>query len=216
MPQIFHHSTNTISKVSLFGAVFFAVGFFTVLAMLDRGSYWTRQNQAVSQPVPFSHDHHVAQVGIDCRYCHTSVENGAFAGIPPSATCMNCHSQIWSDSPMLEPVRQSFATGKRLEWTRVNDLPDFVYFDHSIHISRGIGCVTCHGRVDKMPLMRQAETLQMRWCIDCHRNPEPNVRPREEVFNVAWQEPPGFEATRVHLAESYNVKSMTSCSTCHR
>ena len=216
MPQIFHHSTNTISRVSIFGAVFFAIGFVTVLAILDRGAYWTRQTQVVSQPVPFSHDHHVAQIGIDCRYCHTSVENGAFAGIPPSQTCMNCHSQIWSDSPMLEPVRQSFRTGTPLQWTRVNDLPDFVYFDHSIHVSRGIGCVTCHGRVDQMPLMRQAETLQMGWCIECHRNPVPNVRPREEVFNVAWQEPAGFAATRVHLAESYDVQSMMSCSTCHR
>ncbi len=216
MPQIFHHSTNTLSKVTLYGAPFMIVGFLTVLALLDRGAFWTGQTEILPQPVPFSHDHHVGQIGIDCRYCHTSVETSSFAGIPPTETCMNCHSQIWSDSPMLEPVRASFWEDRSLVWSRVHDLPDFVYFDHSIHVSKGIGCVSCHGRVDRMPLMLKAETLQMGWCLDCHKNPEKNVRPRSAVFNLAWRVPEDADELRAELAETYHLKSMISCSTCHR
>ena len=137
--------------------------------------------------MPFSHAHHVGGIGIDCRYCHTSVEKAAFAGIPPTKTCMNCHSQIWNQSPTLEPVRESYRTDKSIEWVKVHDLPDFVYFNHSAHVNKGVGCTTCHGRVDKMPLMWQEESLQMEWCLDCHRAPEKYVRPRAEVFNVAWE-----------------------------
>ena len=140
----------------------------------------------VEQPIQFSHERHVAGNGIDCRYCHTSVEKAAFAGIPPTKTCMNCHSQIWAQSPYLEPVRASFRNDTSLEWNRVNDLPDFVYFDHSIHVAKGVGCETCHGRVDEMPLVWQAARLQMSWCLDCHRNPVKNVRPKQEVFNLNW------------------------------
>ena len=131
------------------------------------------------QPIPFSHAHHVGGLGIDCRYCHTSVETSSFAGIPPTKTCMNCHSQIWSTSPTLEPVRESFRTGVSIQWTRVNDLPDYVYFNHSIHVNKGIGCESCHGRVDRMPLTWQENSLQMDWCLDCHRDPGKHIRPRD-------------------------------------
>ena len=156
MPQIFHRSFNTISKVSIFGAVFILAGAgLGLLAVFYRSSYVTDVDIAYVQPVPFSHQHHVGELGIDCRYCHTSVENSSFAGIPPTKTCMNCHSQIWVGSDMLEPVRESYRTGKSLPWQRVHNLPGFVYFDHSIHVNKGVGCSTCHGRVDQMPLTYQ-------------------------------------------------------------
>ena len=153
--------------------------------------------------------------GVDCRYCHTSVEKSAFAGLPPTATCMNCHKQIWKDSPMLEPVRESLRTGVPIRWTRVHDLPDFVYFNHSVHIAKGIGCASCHGRVDKMPLMRQDVSLQMEWCLSCHRAPEEHVRPRGEIYNMAW-EADDRETLGPKLIAEYDVQSLTSCSVCHR
>src|SRR5712692_10486811 len=153
MPQIFHRSTNTFSRVSIFGAVFIAAGVLGIFALLVRSSYWTNVGVAVDQPVPFSHKHHVADDGIDCRYCHSSVETSSFAGIPSTQTCMNCHSQIWTNAPLLQPVRDSWKSGRSLVWTRVNDLPDFAYFNHSIHINKGVGCNTCHGPVDRLPLM---------------------------------------------------------------
>ena len=171
MPQLFHRSTNTVARVSIFGGLFLLAGLTAALATLQRSSWNTRQEVPVQQPVPFSHKHHVAGLGLDCRYCHTSVEKSSFAGIPPTATCMNCHRTIWNDSPMLEPVRRSFETGQSLEWNRVHDLPAFVYFDHSIHIAKGIGCETCHGRVDQMPLMNQRASLAMEWCVGCHKDP---------------------------------------------
>ncbi len=215
MPQVFHRSTNTVAKVSLFGAVFFVAGLGWVFATLDRSSYNTGKGVTLAQPVPFSHDHHVVALGIDCRYCHTSVERAAFAGVPPTATCINCHKLIWNDSPMLEPVRESFADGSPIRWTRVNDLPDFVYFDHSIHVAKGIGCASCHGRVDRMPLLYRAESLQMEWCLSCHRHPERFVRPRSEVFNLAWEAEDQDELGPRLVAE-YGIESKTSCSTCHR
>lgn len=218
MSQIFHRSTNTIAKVSIFGAVFFLAALGWVTAELNRSSYVTGQGVVLRQPVPFSHDHHTAALGIDCRYCHTSVETSAFAGIPPTATCMNCHKLIWNDSPMLEPVRASYRTGQPIEWNRVNDLPDFVYFNHSIHVAKGVGCATCHGRVDKMPLIYQAVTLQMEWCLECHRNPERYVRPKDQVFNMAWQAADQETLGRELVAE-YGIpgeREMTSCSVCHR
>ena len=215
MSQIFKPSTNTLAKVSIFGAVFFIAGLTWVFATLSRSSYATRQGVIRNQPVPFSHDHHTAGLGISCLYCHTSVEESAFAGIPPTATCINCHKLIWNDSPMLEPVRESFRTGEPIEWIRVNDLPDFVYFNHSIHLAKGVGCATCHGRVDKMPLMLQAASLQMEWCLDCHRAPEKYVRPREEVFNMAWQSE-HQERLGPRLVAEYDIQSLVSCSVCHR
>ena len=166
--------------------------------------------------MPFSHQHHVAGDGIDCRYCHTSVENSSFAGIPPTKTCMNCHSQIWTNAELLEPVRASYRSGQSLQWTRVNQLPDFVYFSHSIHINKGIGCNTCHGPVDQMPLMYQQESLQMEWCLECHRNPERFVRPREDVFRVDYVPPADQVALGTRLVAAYRIQRLTSCSTCHR
>jgi len=215
MAQLFHRSTNTLSKVTIFGAVFFLAGTLWGLTLLDRSSYMTHAGVVLQQPVPFSHDHHVSAIGIDCRYCHTSVENAAFAGMPPTATCMNCHSQIWAQSPMLEPVRASMKSGEPIRWTRVHNLPDFVYFDHSIHLAKGIGCVSCHGRVDRMPLLYKGASLKMEFCLDCHRDPAANVRPRDQVFNLGWTPPPGFPAERTALAEKYAVKSVTHCSACH-
>jgi Cytochrome c7 and related cytochrome c len=218
MAQIFHRSTNTIAKVSIFGGVFFLAVSAWIYSTLLRSSYVTGQDVVKNQPVPFSHEHHVAQLGIDCRYCHTSVEQSHFAGIPPTATCMNCHRQIWTNAELLAPVRESYAKGTPLRWARVHDLPDFVYFNHSIHVAKGIGCVTCHGRVDRMPLMFQHASLQMEWCVDCHRNPEKYVRPREEVFNLAYEPPadPGFGARLVKEYAIQPPRVLTSCSTCHR
>jgi hypothetical protein len=216
MAQIFHRSTNTISRLSIFGAVFLVALLTWLVGMIDRSPYVNERWVVPEQPVPFSHKHHVSDDGIDCRYCHTSVETSGFAGIPPTKTCMNCHSILWSDSPMLEPVRESFKTGKPLEWTRVHDLPDFVYFDHSIHVHKGVGCATCHGPVDRMPLTWRENSLQMEWCLECHRNPERYVRPREEVFNMAWQPPANQETLGRELVRAYGIQQKTSCSVCHR
>ncbi len=219
MSQIFHHSTNTISKFSIFGFIFIIGGLTWVGAGINRSSYITQANVTREQPIQFSHAHHVGGIGIDCRYCHTSVESSAFAGIPPTKTCMNCHSQLWVDSPYLEPVRASFRTGNSLQWTRVNDLPDFVYFNHSIHVNKGIGCDTCHGEVDQMPLMWQHASLQMEWCLDCHRQPEKYLRPKEEVFNMKYVPPADQPALGRDLIHRYNIpntRRLTDCSTCHR
>ena len=214
--QVFHRSTNTLSRLSIFGALF-AVGFALLLGReVNRSPYVTQADTARDQPVPFSHAHHVGGIGIDCRYCHTSAETSSVAGIPPTKTCMNCHSQIWSDSPTLEPVRASFRSGQSIEWTRVHDLPDFVYFDHSAHVNKGVGCTTCHGRVDRMPLMWQESSLYMEWCLDCHRAPEKYVRPREEVFNPAWEPPSNQVEEGRKLVARYAIHPRTSCSACHR
>jgi hypothetical protein len=203
-----------------------------VVLELQRSPYVTYAKVARPQPVPFSHQHHVAGLAIDCRYCHTSVETSNFAGIPPTKTCMNCHAQIWTGAALLEPVRESFRTGKSLMWTRVNDLPDFVYFDHSIHVNKGVGCNTCHGPVDRMPLMFNYASLQMEWCLDCHRAPEKYLRPRDQVFNMRYEQPSRVNPVTVdgkdytdqislgtELVEKYRlrtVRDITSCSTCHR
>ena len=219
MGQIFHPSTNTIAKVTIFGAAFFLAGLLALGWLGVRSSWATGVGVPVEQPVPFSHEHHVGGLGIDCRYCHTSVETSSSAGIPPTHTCMSCHSQIWNDSPMLKPVRDSLANDTPIEWNRVHNLPDFVYFDHSIHVDKGVACVTCHGRVDQMPLTWKTQTLHMEWCIDCHRAPEQYIRPREHVFDMDWQPPEGQLAIGRRLVQEYHILSpaqLTSCSTCHR
>ncbi len=219
MAQIFHPSTNTISRVSIYGAVFIiALGGY-VAYRVNQASYFTDINEARQQPVPFSHKHHAAELGIDCRYCHTSVETSSFAGIPPTHTCMSCHSQIWVKSEMLEPVRESYATDKSIEWVRVNAVPDFVYFDHSIHVNKGIGCTTCHGPIGEMPITWRAHTLYMRWCIDCHKHPERYVRRREDVFKASYAPPSDQLALGRKLVKEYHIKSpreITDCYTCHR
>ena len=216
MPQIFHRSTNALSRISIFGAVFVVGAILAVAYTIDRGSFTTDVRVVKEQPVPFSHKHHVTDDGIDCRYCHTSVESSAYAGLPATEICMSCHSQIWSNASMLEPVRESFRTGKSLQWTRVHDLPEFVYFNHSIHVSKGIGCATCHGHVEKMSLMYKANTLYMNWCLDCHRAPEKYIRPRAEVFNMAYEPPSNQLELGRKLVADYKVQSLTDCYTCHR
>jgi cytochrome c7-like protein len=216
MAQIFHPSTNTISRVSIFGALFFVAGSLWMIDQVNRSPYVTQADVPREQPIPFSHAHHAGAIGIDCRYCHTSVEESAFAGIPPTKTCLNCHSQLFNDAPILEPVRESFRSGKSIVWTRVNDLPDFVYFNHSIHVRKGVGCTTCHGQVDRMPLVWQEAPLQMGWCVDCHRHPERYVRPRAFVFRTDWQPPEDQIALGKKLIEEYHIKPRTDCSTCHR
>jgi hypothetical protein len=216
MPQIFHHSTNALAKATIFGAVFILLAALWVGAQITRSSWNTGQWVERQQPVQFSHKHHVGDDGIDCRYCHTSVETAASAGIPSTTVCMNCHKQIWADSPYLEPVRASFETGKPIEWIRVHDLPDYVYFNHSIHVNKGIGCSSCHGRVDQMPLMYKVNTLYMQWCVECHRNPAQYVRPRSQVFNIAYQYPENQLELGARLVQEYKIQSLTDCVTCHR
>jgi hypothetical protein len=243
MSQIFHRSTNTLSRATIFGAVFIVTALGGVIYIVQGSPFVTYAGVRKPQPVPFSHQHHVAGLGIDCRYCHTSVETSSFAGIPPTKTCMNCHSQIWTNAELLEPVRASYRSGESLQWTRVNQLPDFVYFNHSIHVTKGVGCNTCHGPVDQMPLMYQAESLQMEWCLGCHRDPGKNLRPRDQVFNMRYQPPTTANPVSVdgrvftdqdslgaYLITKYQVRDgriktsdgqigvsdITSCSTCHR
>jgi Cytochrome c7 and related cytochrome c len=216
MAQIFHRSTNTISKASIFGALFVVAFGLWVTLEVTRSPYVTRAHEARDQPVPFSHAHHVGGMGIDCRYCHTSVDKAAFAGIPPTKTCMNCHAQVWNQSPTLEPVRASFRNDTSIEWTRVHDLPEFTYFNHSAHVNKGIGCSTCHGRVDRMPLTWQEKSLQMEWCLQCHRQPERYVRPQSEVYNIAYEPPANQLALGQKLVKEYGIKTRTSCSACHR
>ncbi|MPZ17989.1 MAG: cytochrome C [Luteitalea sp.] len=219
MSQIFPKSANAWARFSLFGLLLLIVLGAWAILLLQRSDFVTAARANVQQPIQFSHLHHVGGEGFDCRYCHTSVEKSAFADIPSTKICMNCHSQIWLESPYLEPVRESFKTGQSIEWIRVHDLPDFVYFNHSIHVNKGVGCETCHGRVDEMPAMQQVASLQMEWCLDCHRRPEQYLRPRSQV-TVMGYEPEGdqLEIGR-RLKQEYKVldaQTLTSCSTCHR
>ena len=216
MPQIFRRSANTLSKLSLAGLLLTVGGLIFTAILVARSNYVTRAHEFVEQPVQFSHRHHVKDDGIDCRYCHTSVETSPFAGIPPTKTCMNCHSQIWSQAPILEPVRASFREDRPVRWIRVHDLPDFVYFNHSIHVKKGMGCETCHGRIDEMPLTLQENTLQMEWCVNCHRNPEKYVRPRSEVYTMGYKPPVPQSMIGPQLVKEYGIRGNTSCSTCHR
>lgn len=189
MPQIFDRSSNALARMSLVltGLIVIALG--VTLDQLQRSPWVTRQGQRPDQPVPFSHKHHVQGLGLQCQYCHTTVEKSSYAGIPPTKTCINCHAQIWTNAQLLQPVRDSWVSGESIPWTKVHDLPDFVYFNHSIHVNKGIGCASCHGRVDQMPLMYAQNTLQMEWCLNCHRDPAKNLRPTSEIYNMAWESP---------------------------
>jgi ferredoxin len=213
MAQIFDRSSNALARMSLVltGLIVIALG--VTLDQLQRSPWVTRQGQRPDQPVPFSHKHHVQGLGLQCQYCHVTVEKSSYAGIPPTKTCMNCHAQIWTNAQLLEPVRASWASGQSLQWTKVHDLPDFVYYSHEIHVNKGLGCSTCHGRVDQMPLMYAQNTLQMEWCLDCHRNPAKNLRPTSEIYNMAWEKPSedrpvwcavGGEKSGVPTAQSVN------------
>src|ERR1700694_5373845 len=219
MAQIFDRSTNFISRVSLFGTLLLAgLGLVGVLA-LARSPYLTNQRVVRSQPIQFSHKHHVGDDGIDCRYCHTGVETSAYAGIPPTKTCMNCHSVLFANAGYLDPVRDSFRTDQSIEWVKVHRLADYVYFNHSIHVNKGVGCSSCHGQINQMPLVFQANTLLMQWCVDCHRNPEQALRPKGQVFNIDWQAPADQAEIGKKLAAENKIQTaeqLTSCSTCHR
>ena len=216
MTQIFPPSTNTISKASLFGAVFVIGAAVWAWGAVMRSPYVTQVDVVREQPVHFSHQHHVAGLGIDCRYCHGSVEESSFAGIPSTKVCMSCHSQVWTEAEILAPVRESYRTDRSIEWTRVHDLPDFAYFDHSVHVAKGIGCAECHGRVDRMPLMWQASTLHMEWCLECHREPERFVRPRSAVFDMGFDRESLSAEERLELVREHQIRSLTHCSACHR
>lgn len=217
MAQVFHRSINWVAKLSILLLLALAGLFLAILLNINRLDYVSHVGLAKDQPVPFSHKHHVTGMGIDCRYCHTSVEESAFAGIPPVETCMTCHSLVWTEAPLLEPVRAAWRDEVPLQWTRIHDLPDFVYFRHDIHVAKGVGCTSCHGPVDQMPLMYKENTLNMEWCLECHREPERQIRPRDQVFDVTWSPPADQERAGARLVEEYDVQvsQLTDCSVCH-
>jgi hypothetical protein len=213
MAQIFGRGSNALARMILILSGVMASGLGGALYLLQSSPWVTRQGLRPEQPVPFSHKHHVQGLGVQCQYCHGTVEGSSYAGIPPTKTCMNCHAQLWTNANLLQPVRASWATGRALVWIKVHDLPDFVYFNHEIHVNKGIGCASCHGRVDQMPLMYAQNSLQMQWCLDCHRNPAKNLRPTSEIYNMAWEKPSrdrpvwcaaGDEKSGVPTAESVN------------
>jgi Cytochrome c7 and related cytochrome c len=213
MASLFPPWSNTALRLGialLAASVLSAILSFIIFV---RTPWRRREFESVAQPVEFDHRHHTQDDGIDCRYCHSTVDKAATAGIPTTEKCMGCHSQIWNQSPMLEPVRRSYFSRMPIPWSRVHDLPDFVYFDHSIHVNRGVGCVTCHGRVDRMASVYQVAPLTMDWCLDCHRAPETRLRPIEQVTNMRWNEE---KTTSLAVARRFDVARLTHCSTCHR
>jgi hypothetical protein len=212
--QIFHRSANAIAKGSIIGGIALVGLLSWLVYQFNRSPYVTNEHVQLEQPVPFSHQHHVAGLGIDCRYCHTSVEESSFAGIPPIATCMNCHSQIWTNAPLLEPIREAYRSGIPVQWERVHRMADFVQFNHSIHVKKGIGCASCHGAIQKMQLTYQDSPMTMQWCLECHRKPERFVRPRDKVFDMEWQAE-DQETLGAQLVKEYRIQSKTNCSVCH-
>lgn len=229
MAQLFPSSANTIARASIVGAALLGGVVFATGQAVLRGPFTTEQYLVRNQPVPFSHEHHVRGLGLDCRYCHTSVEESYYAGMPPTYTCMSCHSQVWVNAQMLAPVRQSLAEDKPIVWNRVHDVPDYAYFNHSIHVKKGVGCAECHGEVDNMPLMYKTAPMSMEWCLNCHRNPELFLRPRTEVYNLAWKAADvtnpdtGLPYDQLTLGrklkDEYQVREtsvLTNCSICHR
>jgi hypothetical protein len=221
MAQIFTASADTRLRAGLLLVLALLVGASLFAGGFVNSSYVTLVGWTQHQPVPFSHQHHVGGLGIDCRYCHATVEVSSEAGMPPTHTCMTCHSQLWTGAPVLAPVRQSLATGEPLRWQRVAKVPDYVFFRHSIHIQRGVPCVTCHGRVDEMPLLYRAKAFQMRWCLDCHRNPAPLLRPPEMVTRMDWS---AWDKEAEHkdygrlMMKAYGIdpKRLDFCTVCHR
>ena len=218
MSQLFQKRANTLARVVLLGLPLLALSVAGFTFGFARSDFWTAVDSPIEQPVPFSHQHHVGGLGIDCRYCHTGAEQSAFAGLPPTETCMSCHSQVWVDAPVLQPVRDSWNTGKPLRWNRVHDLPDYVYFDHSIHLAKGVGCATCHGQVNEMPLTWKTKELYMRWCLDCHRQPEKFLRPKDEIVSMKYEPPHDQRSFGQELVRQNQVHTagLTDCYTCHR
>jgi hypothetical protein len=218
MPQVFHRSSNTLARLSIVTGAALLVSSVLIGSNLSRSPYVTKVGAPVDQPVPFSHKHHVKELGIDCRYCHGTVETSAVASVPPTHTCMSCHSQVWTNSPLLEPIRQSYLNGTPVKWNKVYDLPDFVYFNHSIHVQKGIGCDTCHGPVHEMNITYKAQPLSMAWCLDCHRQPEKYIRPKEEVYNYEYKQPKNQLELGEKLVKEYGIRKeqLTDCAICHR
>lgn len=220
MAQAFSPNANVAARVVLIalasGILVVAVG----AALYVHSSGFTGAGQTVEQPVPFSHRHHVEGLGIGCAYCHSAAETSSSAGMPSTETCMTCHSQLWTNAPMLRPVRESLRTGEPLRWRRVHDLADFAYFNHSVHVSQGVACESCHGRVDRMPLMTQVAPLTMSWCLDCHRDPAPQLRPPDEVYAMGWTPPDGQSRRQVGrsvmAARGIRTDQITDCTVCHR
>jgi hypothetical protein len=217
MAAIFGPRANLVTNATLLALAALALFAAFLIWGVPQMHYNTQASLTALQPVPFSHQHHVSGLGIDCRYCHSSVEYAPSAGMPPTETCMTCHSQIWTHAAVLEPVRQSFAIGKPLRWTRVYRLPAYVFFNHSIHIAKGVGCNECHGQVEEMPLTRQAKHMYMLFCLNCHTDPAPRLRPRDQVFNMKWQRTSETPPAQALLA-AYNIhpEILSDCSICHR
>lgn len=218
MPQTFSRSASTLVWIGVAAGVLSFVAVVWAITRIANANARPGPGFTPQQPIPFSHQHHVAEDGIDCRYCHNSVEQSAFAGIPALNVCLTCHSQLFTDAPVLRPLFAAVESGKPLRWRRVNRLPEFVYFDHSIHVAKGVGCSTCHGRVDRMPLTRVAAPLTMQWCLGCHRDPAPHLRPRDEIFDMQWRPPPDQEERGRKLVAAYGIAAtrLTDCSVCHR
>lgn len=222
MSQLFSPRSNTLFRVAIVGFFIFITILIATGYILQSSSYVTEVAIYKHQPVPFSHEHHVNGLGIDCRYCHYTVEKSANATIPPPGLCMNCHKKIWADSEMLKPIRDAFKNDTPIRWKKVHDLPDFVYFNHSIHVNHGIGCVSCHGKINEMPLTSKAQRMYMGWCLDCHRNPESQFRPLADITNMYWKPPESWKKTDkyVHLGVTHfkegTINQRTNCYICHR
>lgn len=216
MTLLFRPKHNTAAQISLFVAAAGALGGLGGLLVFVRTPYARGMQDPVEQPIQFDHRHHTRDEGIDCRYCHNTVDKSPSASIPPTSLCLNCHSQIWNKSPLLEPVRQSFINNTPIKWNRVYEVPQFVFFNHSIHVNKGVGCVSCHGKVGDQAAIEKATPLTMSFCLDCHRHPEKNLRPLSEVTNQDWEPEGDPEETGRVLAEQNNVHTRTSCTTCHR
>lgn len=214
MKPLFSRTSNTILRIVVVLLAFGVVGTPLLLMAWMRTPLNREMYIPVDQPIQFDHRHHVSDDGLDCRYCHTSVESSSTAGIPSTSVCMGCHGQVWNDATLIEPIRRSHQSGQPIVWQRIHDLPDFVYFDHSIHVAKGVGCVSCHGRVDRMARVYKVEPMTMQWCLDCHRDPAPNLRPRELVTDMEWQ--PESEDLGARLMKEYEVAAPLHCTGCHR
>ncbi len=219
MGQIFPRNANLLARLSIFAAVLLIVELTLILTVYFRSNYYRQINVAIQQPVPYSHQLHAGTLGIDCRYCHVSVDKSYFANIPATETCMTCHSQIRTGSTKLTVVRDSYATGQPVSWQKVNRVPSFVYFNHSIHINKGVGCSECHGKVTEMPVVWQPQAFFMGFCLNCHRNPENFLRPRDQVFNLNYIHPANQVELGQKLVQEYGVMPKTqlqNCWVCHR
>jgi hypothetical protein len=218
MSKLFPKSANRL-PLQIIVYLFVVGGIATAAITYYATPKYSRVGYAPLQPVPYSHKLHVEQLGIDCRYCHSNVDDSSYASVPTAQTCMNCHSQVKKDSPLLAPIRESYETGLPVEWVRIHQAPDYVYFNHAVHVNRGISCVSCHGNIDQMDVVEHAQPLSMAFCLDCHRNPEAHIRPLDQVTNLQWQAP-GGEAGQLEqgrkFVHDWNVLPPQSCSGCHR